>query len=292
MENILEVTGLEKKYENFKLKGIDFSLPEGCITGFIGINGAGKTTTINSILDIIHRDRGNIKFFGKSLAGNEKEIKNRIGIVFDDGYFYDELSMEEMKSIIAPSYSRWSDKCYRDYMERFSLDPNQRIETLSKGMKMKFSLVLALSHQADLLIMDEPTSGLDPLMRSQFLEILKEYMKEGGKGALFYTHIVSDLEKVADLLILIDNGEILLKEEKDILLDKYRKIKGDIALLDEPCKKLFLNLHTTEYGFIGITSRVEEVQRNMKSIILERPTIEEIMLAYIERRKSDVYSFA
>ena len=274
------------------LKGIDFSLPEGCITGFIGINGAGKTTTINSILDIIHRDRGNIKFFGKSLAGNEKEIKNRIGIVFDDGYFYDELSMEEMKSIIAPSYSRWSDKCYRDYMERFSLDPNQRIETLSKGMKMKFSLVLALSHQADLLIMDEPTSGLDPLMRSQFLEILKEYMKEGGKGALFSTHIVSDLEKVADLLILIDNGEILLKEEKDILLDKYRKIKGDIALLDEPCKKLFLNLHTTEYGFIGITSRVEEVQRNMKSIILERPTIEEIMLAYIERRKSDVYSFA
>ena len=292
MENILEVTGLEKKYENFKLKGIDFSLPEGCITGFIGINGAGKTTTINSILDIIHRDRGNIKFFGKSLAGNEKEIKNRIGIVFDDGYFYDELSMEEMKSIIAPSYSRWSDKCYRDYMERFSLDPNQRIETLSKGMKMKFSLVLALSHQADLLIMDEPTSGLDPLMRSQFLEILKEYMKEGGKGALFSTHIVSDLEKVADLLILIDNGESLLKEEKDILLDKYRKIKGDIALLDEPCKKLFLNLHTTEYGFIGITSRVEEVQRNMKSIILERPTIEEIMLAYIERRKSDVYSFA
>lgn len=292
MENILEVTGLEKKYENFKLKGIDLSLPEGCITGFIGINGAGKTTTINSILDIIHRDRGNIKFFGKSLAGNEKEIKNRIGIVFDDGYFYDELSMEEMKSIIAPSYSRWSDKCYRDYMERFSLDPNQRIETLSKGMKMKFSLVLALSHQADLLIMDEPTSGLDPLMRSQFLEILKEYMKEGGKGALFSTHIVSDLEKVADLLILIDNGEILLKEEKDILLDKYRKIKGDIALLDEPCKKLFLNLHTTEYGFIGITSRVEEVQRNMKSIILERPTIEEIMLAYIERRKSDVYSFA
>ena len=140
--------------------------------------------------------------------------------------------------------------------------------------------------------MDEPTSGLDPLMRSQFLEILKEYMKEGGKGALFSTHIVSDLEKVADLLILIDNGEILLKEEKDILLDKYRKIKGDIALLDEPCKKLFLNLHTTEYGFIGITSRVEEVQRNMKSIILERPTIEEIMLAYIERRKSDVYSFA
>lgn len=292
MENILEVTGLEKQYKDFKLKSIDFSLPEGCITGFIGTNGAGKTTTINSILDIIHRDRGNIKFFGKPFSGNEKEIKNRIGIVFDDGYFYDELSMEEMKSIIAPSYSGWSEKCYRDYMERFSLNPNQKIETLSKGMKMKFSLVLALSHKADLLIMDEPTSGLDPLMRSQFLEILKEYMKGGGKGVFFSTHIVSDLEKVADVLILIDNGEILLKEEKDILLDKYRKIKGDIGLLDEPCKKLFLNLHVTEYGFVGITSHIEEIQKKMKSIILERPTIEEIMLAYIERRKSDVYSFA
>ena len=292
MENVLEVIGLEKQYKDFRLKNIDFSLPEGCITGFIGTNGAGKTTTINAILDIIHRDGGNVKFFGKFFSGNEKEIKNRIGIVFDDGYFYDELSMEEMKSIIAPAYSEWSESCYRNYMERFSLNPNQKIETLSKGMKMKFSLVLALSHKADLLIMDEPTSGLDPLMRSQFLEILKEYMKEGGKGVLFSTHIVSDLEKVADILVLIDNGEIILKEEKDILLDRHRKIKGDIGLLDGECKRLFLNLQVSEYGFVGITSYIEEVQKKMKSIILERPTIEEIMLAYIERRKSDVNSFA
>ena len=291
MENILEVTGLEKRYKNFKLKSIDFSLPEGCVTGFIGINGAGKTTTIKSILDIIHRDSGCIKFFGKPLDRNEKEIKNRIGIVFDDSYFYDELTMKEMKSIIAPSYSQWSDNCYKYYMEKFDLNPDQKIATLSKGMKMKFSLILALSHKAELLIMDEPTSGLDPLIRSQVLGILKKYMKEEGKGVLFSTHIVSDLEKIADMLILIDNGEILLKEEKDILLDKYRKIKGDISLLDEECKNLFLNLQITDYGFVGITSHVEKVQDKMKAIVLERPTIEEIMLAYIERRKADVCSF-
>lgn len=185
MKNILEVTGLEKKYKDFKLKNLDFSLPEGCVTGFIGTNGAGKTTTIKSILDIIHRDKGSVRFFGKSSEGNLSEIKNRLGVVFDDSYFYDELTMAEMKSIIAPVYSQWSDSRYKSYMEKFNLNPNQKILTLSKGMKTKFSLVLALSHEAELLIMDEPTSGLDPLMRSQLLEILKDYMKEGEKEYSF-----------------------------------------------------------------------------------------------------------
>lgn len=291
MKNILEVTGLEKKYKDFKLKNIDFSLPEGCVTGVIGTNGAGKTTTIKSILDIIHRDKGSVRFFGKSSEGNLSEIKNRLGVVFDDSYFYDELTMAEMKSIIAPAYSQWSDSRYKSYMEKFNLNPNQKILTLSKGMKTKFSLVLALSHEAELLIMDEPTSGLDPLMRSQLLEILKDYMEEGGKGVFFSTHIVSDLEKIADMLILIDNGEILLKEEKDILLDKYRKIKGDIKLLNDNYRKLFLNLKVTDYGFTGITSHVKELEREIKSIVVERPSLEEIMLAYIERRRGNVDSF-
>lgn len=291
MKNILEVTGLEKKYKDFKLKNLDFSLPEGCVTGFIGTNGAGKTTTIKSILDIIHRDKGSVRFFGKSSEGNLSEIKNRLGVVFDDSYFYDELTMAEMKSIIAPAYSQWSDSRYKSYMEKFNLNPNQKILTLSKGMKTKFSLVLALSHEAELLIMDEPTSGLDPLMRSQLLEILKDYMKEGGKGVFFSTHIVSDLEKIADMLILIDNGEILLKEEKDMLLDKYRKIKGDIKLLNDNYRKLFLNLKVTDYGFTGITSHVKELEREIKSIVVERPSLEEIMLAYIERRRGNVDSF-
>lgn len=291
MKNILEVTGLEKKYKDFKLKNLDFSLPEGCVTGGIGTNGAGKTTTIKSILDIIHRDKGSVRFFGKSSEGNLSEIKNRLGVVFDDSYFYDELTMAEMKSIIAPAYSQWSDSRYKSYMEKFNLNPNQKILTLSKGMKTKFSLVLALSHEAELLIMDEPTSGLDPLMRSQLLEILKDYMEEGGKGVFFSTHIVSDLEKIADMLILIDNGEILLKEEKDILLDKYRKIKGDIKLLNDNYRKLFLNLKVTDYGFTGITSHVKELEREIKSIVVERPSLEEIMLAYIERRRGNVDSF-
>lgn len=291
MDNILTVKGLEKRYYDFHLKNIDFSLTEGCITGFIGINGAGKTTTIKSILDITHRDRGKIEFFGKDLEKNEREIKDKLGIVFDDSYFYDELTMSEMKSIIAPAYSQWSDNDFQKYMKEFDLNPKKKIMTLSKGMKMKFALALALSHKAELLIMDEPTSGLDPLIRSQFLSILKDYMKKEGRGVFFSTHITSDLDKIADMLILIDDGEILIKEEKDALLDRYRKIKGDTHLLDENSKKLFIDLQVTEYGFTGLTSHIEEIQKSIKGIVMERPTIEEMMLAFIERRRNNVYSF-
>ena len=163
MDNILEANGLVKRYPTFTLDSISFSLPEGCVTGFIGANGAGKTTTIRSILNLAHKESGTIKIFGLDADKHEREIKDRLGIIMDGSYFYDNLSMEDMKSIIAPAYSKWSDVEYRTYMERFDLDPKQKISTLSGGMKMKFALVLAFSHQAELLIMDEPTSGLDPI---------------------------------------------------------------------------------------------------------------------------------
>ena len=149
MNNILEVNGLVKRYPAFSLDNISFSLPEGCVTGFIGANGAGKTTTIRSILKLAHKDAGTIKIFGLDTVKHEQEIKDRIGIVMDGSYFYNELSMQDMKSIVAPAYSKWSDADYRSYMEKFELDPKQKISTLSKGMRMKFALVLALSHQAE-----------------------------------------------------------------------------------------------------------------------------------------------
>ncbi|MFB1049387.1 ABC transporter ATP-binding protein [Paraliobacillus sp. JSM ZJ581] len=283
MSSILEVTGLNKSYGDFSLSDISFSLEEDCITGFIGINGAGKTTTIRTILGLVTRASGTIKLFGKDMNKYEKELKDRIGIVLDDGGFYDELSMAEMTSIISPAYSRWSEHDYKTFMERFSLNPRQKIATLSKGMRMKYSLTLAISHQADLLIMDEPTSGLDPLIRSQLMEILKDYMKQGGKGVFFSTHITSDLDKVADMLILINNGRILFGEEKDMLIDTHRLVKGDIKDLSDETRNLFLNIQETEFGFSGITNQLSKIQKNMHDILIERPTIEDIMLGYIEK---------
>lgn len=282
MENILEISRLHKSYKDFSLQDISFSLQEGCITGFIGVNGAGKTTTIRSIFGLTKPDSGTIKIFGQDMGTNAKAIKERMGVVLDGGEFYEEFSMEEMKGIVAPAYPNWQEEVYRDYMEQFQLNPKQKISTLSKGMKMKFSLALALSHRAELLIMDEPTSGLDPLLRSQLLKILTDYMKKDGRAVFFSTHITSDLEQIADMLILIDDGRILFQEEKDILLDRHRVVKGDPHWLNRENKKLFLSLHTTEYGFTGLTDRYIEVKKLMPDVLLERPTIENIMLGHIE----------
>ena len=285
MNNILKVEGLSKSYGDFSLTDVTFSLPEECITGFIGINGAGKTTTLRTLLGLTSRSSGNIQFFGLDIDRNEKQIKDRIGVVLDDGCFYDELTLAEMKRIIASAYTSWSEQDFKRYMDMFSLDPKQKINMLSKGMKMKYALALALSHNAELLIMDEPTSGLDPLIRSQLLKILADYMANGGKGVFFSTHITSDLDKIADMLIMIDKGHIIFQEEKDALLDTYRIVKGDMGQLTDDMRKCFLNISETAFGFTGITKQAAEIQRYFSDIIIERPTIEDIMLANIGREQ-------
>lgn len=280
MEKVLEVKNLNKSFDSFKLKDISFSLESDCITGFVGANGAGKTTTIKLILDLIKKDSGEIRYFNEGLDVSSNRVKNRIGFVLDDGHFYDCLSISEMKNVIAAAYSNWDEREFKRYLEKFRLDPNQKIATLSKGMKMKFALTMAMSHHADLLIMDEPTSGLDPLVRSEFLGILLEYMKTGEKCVLFSTHITSDLERVADVLVFIDNGELILNEEKDVLLDTYRIVKGDNSNLSERTRELFVSLRETEYGFEGITDQAKAVQQQIPDVLVERASIEDVFLGY------------
>ncbi|MDO5411758.1 MAG: ABC transporter ATP-binding protein, partial [Lachnospiraceae bacterium] len=228
---------------------------------------------------------GNVQFFGLDMQTHQKEIKNRIGVVLDGGCFYDELTLAEMKSVLAPAYTSWCEADFKHYMERFSLNPKQQIQTLSKGMKMKYALALALSHKAELLIMDEPTSGLDPVIRSQLLSILSDYMNAGGKGVLFSTHITSDLDKIADTVIMMKQGHIIFQEEKDSLLEHYRIVKGDTKNLTPETQKLFKNITSTAFGFTGITTRIDEVKMHIPDIIMERPTIEDIMLANMEGEK-------
>lgn len=231
MSNVLEVECLYKKYKEFNLNNISFSIPKGKITGFIGINGAGKTTTIRTIAGLILQDGGKIRIFGDDLRKNETEIKNRIGFVFDSGYYYNDLTLSQMKSIIAPAYSNWSDETYLNYMEEFKLPLKQKIKSLSKGMLMKYSLALALSHDAELLIMDEPTSGLDPLIRSQLMEHLLDFVKDEKKSVLFSTHITSDLEKVADAIVFIHNGNIIFNKTMEDLKKEYAETSIENIML-------------------------------------------------------------
>ena len=283
MGNILEVKELKKNFKNFSLKDISFSLPKGYIMGFIGPNGAGKSTTIKLIMNLLKKDGGQIKVFGKDHIQYEREIKNHIGFVYDENYFYEELTLHEMKNIIAPFYKTWDENMFDKYMKFFQLPLNKKIKELSKGMKMKFSLAIALSHNAKLLIMDEPTSGLDPIIRSELLDILQDIIQDGEKSVFFSTHITSDLEKIADYITFIYDGEIILSTTKDDILDNYCVVKGGLDLLDKDTQKAFVGIRKNNYGFEGLVDSREKAQKLFKeNVVIEKPSLEDIML-YIVR---------
>lgn len=287
MEPILEIRGLYKKFNGFTLKNIDLALNRGYIMGFIGPNGAGKSTTIKLIMNLLKKDGGQIKIFGKDHILNEQEIKNRIGFVFDENYYYEELTVSEMKWVVARLYQKWDEKAYKYYLEKFELPPDKKIKELSKGMKMKFSLAIALSHNAELLIMDEPTSGLDPLIRSEFLDILSEEIQDENKAVLFSTHITSDLDKIADFITLIDDGEILFSTMKDELLNNYGLVKGDKKVLSPDFKKMFIGPKENAFGFEGLVRDRKKAKRLFPdNFIIEKPTLEDIMLYHIRREKN------
>lgn len=205
--NIVDLKDVCKTYPEFKLKSISFSLEKGKITGFIGRNGAGKTTTIKSMLNLIHKDSGEISYFGLPLCDNETEIKQRIGYSTGTISWYPRRTIEDIVDITKSFYPTWDEDSYKKYKELFALDESKKPIELSEGMKVKFNLLLALSHKAEVLILDEPTSGLDPFSRDELLDLFMT-LKENGVTILFSTHITSDLEKCADNIIYISHGEI------------------------------------------------------------------------------------
>lgn len=286
MEEILEVRNLGKQYKGFSLKNIDFSLDRGFIMGFIGPNGAGKSTTIKLIMNLIRKDSGEIKVFGKDHLKYEREIKEKIGFVYDESHFYEDISLLYMKKIISSFYKNWDDDTFHKYAQTFNLPLKKKIKDLSKGMKMKFSLALALSHHAELLIMDEPTSGLDPVVRSEFLEILMELIQDERKGILFSTHITSDLDKIADYITLIHNGEILFSTPKDEILDQYGLIKGGVDQLNERTRRCFIGIKENHFGFEGLVRNKKECRQLFdSSVVLEKPNLEDIMLFHTRSGK-------
>lgn len=290
MSYVLEINNLRKTYKGFSLKDINIKLEQGYITGFIGANGAGKSTTIKSILNLINRDSGDVKIFNKDNKTNDKELKNKIGVVLDEGYFYEELTLKEMKNIIAPMYSNWDENQFNNYIRRFNLPLDRKISKLSKGMRMKYSIAIALSHNAELFIMDEPTSGLDPIVREELLEILSDIIQEENKTIFFSTHITSDLDKIADYLIIINDGKILLQGAKDEIIEGHRLVKGDKNLLTLENRKDFVEIKENSYGFEALTKEANKLSRTYgDKLVMEKPNIEELMLYYIRSDKNGNY---
>jgi len=221
--NALEIKDLTKEYKGFKLDNLSLTLPTGCIMGLIGENGAGKSTTINSILGLKKYDHGTIKVLGQDMNA---ELKQDIGVVLDEVGIPQALNIKNVRSVMKNIYSNWDDKAFGDYVKKFSLPDNKKFSDFSKGMKMKLAIAIALSHNAKLLILDEPTSGLDPIVRDEIIDILNDFTRDEGHSILISSHIVSDLEKLCDYIAFLHKGKLMLCEEKDVLLERYRFINA------------------------------------------------------------------
>jgi len=279
MVQALEIKGLRKEYNGFFLKDISFSLPQGYVMGLIGPNGAGKTTIIKLILNLIKKKAGEIRVFGMDNLKQEIEMKSRIGFVHEVPSFYGYMKLERVKSIVSRFYPAWDDKLFSRLCGEFKLPLGKKISSLSRGMNTKFALALALSHDADLLLMDEPTSGLDPVFRRELMERLSEIIQDEQKAVLFSTHITSDLVRTADYITYIQGGEIIFSSTKDKVREDWAIVKGENELLTDEILPLFKGIRKSQYGFKALTSDIEKVRRQLsgQNLIVEKASLDEIM---------------
>lgn len=274
----LKIDKLTKKYNQFKLNNISFSLPKGYILGYIGQNGAGKTTTINLIMNFVKKDNGLVKVFGKEIDGNEVEYKDMIGYVSDDCYYPDNITVKEINAILMDFYPSFNESKFQSFMRDWGLPSDKIIKEFSKGMKMKLMLAAVLSRETKLLILDEPTSGLDPVFRDELLTLLQDYILDGEKSVLFSTHIMSDVEKVSDYICFIHKGDIVINDTKDNVLESHVLVKGGLSDLDR-YKSSIISYKTTNLGFEGLAYRKDE-HKFGGELLVEKPNIDDIVIFY------------
>ncbi len=279
MNYALEINNLNKSHKksDFKLCDISFNVPKGSIMGFVGKNGSGKSTTISTILNLIQRESGSVKFFGEEMIDNSKHLREDIGVVFDSLHFSKDLTAINLDSIFKDIYKNWDSDLFFSYLEKFNLEKKKKIKTFSRGMGMKLSIAVALSHKAKFLILDEATAGLDPVAREEILDMLLEFIEDENNSILISSHISSDLEKIADYITFIDNGKIILIEEKDKLIYNY----GIAKMKDADFKKLLENEYLS-FRKRGLQTEVlvkdkAEFLNKYPDIVVDIPSIDEIL---------------
>lgn len=226
MKELLSVQGISKQYPGFRLENVSFSLQPGRIMGLIGKNGAGKSTTLKAIMNMVRPDSGTVRLLGEELSEKERQLKERIGVVFGGIDFYPLKRLSAITAITRRFYRGWDQERYRGYLKRFELDEHKAFRSLSNGMKVKYLLALALSHQAELLILDEPTSGLDPVSRDELLHIFSRIVADGRRSILFSTHITSDLERCADDITYLVRGRVRMTADKTSFLSAFESLKA------------------------------------------------------------------
>ncbi|MCD8357147.1 MAG: ABC transporter ATP-binding protein [Clostridia bacterium] len=273
--NALEINGICKNYTDFSLKDVSFSLPMGTITGLVGRNGAGKTTTIKSVIGAVHPDSGEIHIFGQE---RNTDALQDVGIVYDECCFSNILNLKQINSVLGSVYRDWSSDLFYGMCERYGLPTGKKIKTFSRGMKQKLSIAAALAHSPKLLLLDEPTGGLDPVARNEILDDLQEYIEDGMHTVLLSTHITTDLDRIADRIVILSDGKIRLNEDKDSLLDEYCILKGSPEQLEKMDSADILGLRKSMYFFEALCKDRAKMIEKYPALTCDRTDIEQILV--------------
>ncbi|MBS3681634.1 ABC transporter ATP-binding protein [Ornithinibacillus massiliensis] len=280
--NTVEFKNVAKNRKDFTIQNLSFTIPTGFITGFIGPNGSGKTTTIQMMMNLLQIDKGDIRIFGNSHKNHHN--KQRIGFVYDDLYMYEDFTIANMKAFIAPLYKTWNENLFQRYLAQFELPLRKKVKKFSKGMKMKTSLLFALSHEPEFIVMDEPTSGLDPIFRRELLDLLQDLMINEKQTIFLSSHITTDLDRIADYIIFIYQGKILFQKSMEEIKETFHVVKGKKELIDDDTRELFSGLQLSNTGFQGLFEGNPALFKPFgQDVFIEKATLEDIM--YFMTRK-------
>ena len=284
--DMLKLSHVSKSFgERQIVKDISFSVPESTVFGFIGQNGAGKSTTIKAILNMLKRDSGSISVFGADNLEEEFDIKENVGVVFDDIGFHPNLKPKHIDKILKGIYKNWDSKVFFSYLDQLGLPLNKKVKDYSRGMQMKLQIATALSHHAKLLIMDEPTGGLDPIVRNEILDIFMDFIQDSEHTVFLSSHIITDLERIADNIVFIHKGKILLSEDKETMARRHGILKcskEEFATVEE---EDVIGYRKSSFGIEALVGDLEKCQMKYKGMLCEKTSLEEIMLFYVNNSK-------
>ena len=282
---LLEVKNLSKHYKSFDLKDISFTLPKGYIMGYVGPNGSGKTTTLNLITGILKCSDGEVYIDGRTCREDVRTYREQIGYVGDESYFPDNFTAKNIRSVLKDFYTTFSEEKFNSFLKKWNLPEKKQVKDFSRGMKVMLMFAAVLSRDTKLLVLDEATNGLDPVMRTEILKLLQEYVMDGQRSVIFSTHILSDLEQIADYIYFIDQGRTVLHDAKDEMIENFLLVKGESGAIPPALRQELIGLEENAYGFEAILPS-EKAELLGNAFLVEKPDIDKIVIHYIRNRET------
>jgi ABC-2 type transport system ATP-binding protein len=288
MNDIVEINNLKKAYRGFVLDNISLNIPKGSILGLIGPNGAGKTTTIKILMDMVQPQSGSVRIFGLDHRKNIKHVRDRVGYVGEEQYFYGDKTVAWTGKFVSGFFENWDTNLFQKLLTAFAISRTKKTKELSKGMKVKLSLAIALSHNPELMILDEPTAGLDPVIRREVLELLRTFPEDGKKSVLISSHITDDITRIADYVVFLVNGKIVLSESKDELLSKWKRIHYKDGALDSRAVDTLVSRKTHMFGNSGVTNDYPAIKERLdaglarEEVKVENVDLDDVLIALVE----------